>query len=137
LRIIGVTVLIFGLVYPHFLGPQLLLYLYAAPVGIIPCATLLMVTGFTLVFDLKQSQKWMIVLLATDIFYGLFGVLKLHVYLDIFLLIASAALIIQIILSKNSFKDFDGKPLSKKSVFYRASRKGLKYLKIIFTYPGK
>lgn len=101
LRVTGIVILFFGLAYPHFLGSQVLIYLYAAPVGIIPCATLLMVTGFSVMFSLRQSLKWMLALFSADLFYGLFGVFRLHVYIDIFLLFASCVLFIQFMLWRN------------------------------------
>ena len=98
LRLAGIVILFFGMIYPHFLGPQFYIYLYAAPIGIIPCATLLMVTGFSLTFQLRQPLKWMLVLLAADLFYGVFGVFRLDVYLDILLLLAAFTLVAQLVL---------------------------------------
>lgn len=100
MRAAGSVILFFGIIYPHFLGPHLFIYLYAAPVGIIPCATLLMITGFSLLFLLRQSVKWMWVLLMADLFYGTFGVLRLQVYIDVILLFASSVLFVQLILQQ-------------------------------------
>jgi len=98
LRATGIVVLFLGLIYPHFLGPQFLVYLYAAPIGILPCPTLLIATGLSMIFVSGRSRKRLIVLLMLDILYGLMGVFWLHVYLDIILLIASAGLLVQLIL---------------------------------------
>jgi hypothetical protein len=96
-RAIGLIIFISGLFYPHFLGNDLFVYLYGAPVGLVPCPTLLTLTGFAMIFNVKQSTSWMLTLFVIDVFYGLFGVLRLKVYFDILLIIASPGLIIQII----------------------------------------
>ncbi|MGZ5191109.1 MAG: hypothetical protein ACXWCZ_08795, partial [Flavisolibacter sp.] len=114
-RATGIAILIFGMIYPHFLGPQLFIYLYAAPIGIIPCATLLMISGFSLVFLLRQSLKWMVTLLTANLFYGLIGVFWLHVYIDIILLFASSVLFIQLFLQRSFSGD------SKKQSFGKLS----------------
>jgi hypothetical protein len=98
LRITGTIFFLSGIFYPHFLGHDWIGYLYAAPTGLIPCPTLLTVTGFIIAFNTKQSISLLVSLLVLDIFYGLFGVIKLHVYLDQLLAAASLALLLQIIL---------------------------------------
>src|SRR5215204_5513372 len=113
LKITGAGMLLFGLVYPHFLGQQLVVYLYASPTGIIPCPTLLMITGVNLIFLSQQSSKSLIVLLVADMFYGLFGIFKLHVYLDILLVIGSIALFVQLMLQRNLLKNLDEKSLAR------------------------
>jgi hypothetical protein len=100
IRASGIAILLSGLIYPHFLGQEFSIYLYAAPTGIIPCPTLLMITGFSLIFLLKQSYKWMMALLVADVLYGLLGVFLLGVELDIMLLLASALLFSQMLRQK-------------------------------------
>jgi hypothetical protein len=96
-RAIGLIIFLSGLFYPHFLGNDLFAYLYGAPVALVPCPTLLTLTGFAMFFNVKQSTSWMLTLFVIDVFYGLFGALRLEVYLDILLIIASPGLIIQLI----------------------------------------
>lgn len=105
LRAAGIIILLFGLVYPHFLGPPGFVYIYGAPAGIIPCPTLLVITGFSLMFQLWQSRKWMIILLTADIFYSLLGVFLLHVYIDVLLVVASVLLFVQLLADKKLEKN--------------------------------
>jgi hypothetical protein len=95
LKIIGVFVFLSGFFYPHFLYEGSWNYLYAAPIGIVPCPTLLTVTGFVLMFDIKQSKYWFVVLILLDVFYGLFGVFKLEIFLDLLLIAATIALAVR------------------------------------------
>lgn len=82
----GFLMIGFGWVYPHFLeaGPGWV-YLYAAPTGLIPCPTLLMVTGLTLLADGFGSRLWSMILGGAGLFYGLYGALELGVSLDLVL----------------------------------------------------
>jgi membrane protein implicated in regulation of membrane protease activity len=89
----GIVMIVFGLVYPHFLEEgSWLRYLYASPLGLIPCPTLSLIIGFTLLFHGFFHKKWMLSLGLTGLFYGIFGVLRLKVYLDVVLI--SGALIL-------------------------------------------
>lgn len=91
--IAGALAVLFGLAYPHFLdGEPLTLYLVASPVGLVPCPTLAVVIGFTLLTGGLHGRMWGPVLLAAGTFYSLFGVLRLGVLLDLGLLAATAAL---------------------------------------------
>ena len=105
LRAVGIVILLFGLLYPHFLGPPGFVYFYAAPAGIIPCPTLLVITGFSLMFELRQFRKWMIILLDAAIFYSLFGVFVLRVYIDVVLVLASVLLLLQLLADKKLEKN--------------------------------
>jgi hypothetical protein len=79
----GLLMVIFGLVYPHFLGAaSFLTYLYAAPVGIVPCPTLSVLVGFSIILGSMGSRSWGVLLGAAGIFYGAFGALRLGVALD-------------------------------------------------------
>ena len=90
----GVVMIVFGYVYPHFLeGTGMYKYLYAAPLGLIPCPTLSVFIGFTLLFHGFYSKKWMLGAALIGLFYGIFGVLRLKVYLDVGL-IAGAFLLL-------------------------------------------
>ena len=129
MRAAGSVILFFGIIYPHFLGPHLFVYLYAAPIGIIPCATLLVVTGFSLLFLLRQSLKCMWTLLIADLFYGLFGVFRLQVYIDVILLFASCALFVQLILQQKVSSN-KNKPSLQKIPLFRTTMSRLIFISI-------
>jgi hypothetical protein len=90
---LGFALLALGLVYPHFLKPSTpFVYFYAAPVGIVPCPTLLAVVGLTLMFSGLGSSLWCYLLGSAGIFYGFFGAVQLGVSLDWSLAFAGASL---------------------------------------------
>jgi hypothetical protein len=98
--IAGILMIIFGLIYPHFIKPDSILkYLYASPAGLIPCPTLSIIIGFLLLYNGFGSQPITLTLIVLGLFYGIFGVLKLAVYLDLFLLFGTITLLIKYILS--------------------------------------
>lgn len=89
----GVAMITFGWVYPHFLeGGSMLRYVYAAPVGLVPCPTLSVVIGFALLASGPGSRTWSPGLAALGLFYGVFGVFVLGVWLDVGLIGGAAAL---------------------------------------------
>jgi hypothetical protein len=91
---VGILMIGFGSWYPHFVeGGTPLAYLYAAPTGLIPCPTLSLVIGFALLGGGLRSRAWSITLAAVGLFYGLFGVVRLGVSLDIPLILGAAALL--------------------------------------------
>jgi hypothetical protein len=91
-RALGAALLAFAWVYPHFLdGWPTVAYLAAAPVGVIPCPTLAMVSGFALLADLPGGRAWSWVLAAAACFYGVVGVLRLGVWLDVAIIAGAAA----------------------------------------------
>jgi len=89
----GITTIAFGWIYPHFLRGDATAYLYAAPVGLVPCPTLAVAIGFALVGNGLGSRVWSLTLAALGLFYGLFGVLRLSVLLDIGLVGGALALV--------------------------------------------
>lgn len=92
----GILMIAFGLVYPHFINPESFLkYLYASPAGLIPCPTLSILIGFLLLYNGLGSQPLTLTFIVFGLFYGIFGVLKLAVYLDIFLVIGSITLLVK------------------------------------------
>jgi hypothetical protein len=94
-RTAGVLLVAFGCLYPHFLQNGTPLdYLYAAPTGVVPCPTLSLVIGFALLADGLGSRAWSVTLAVAGLFYGLVGVARLRVYLDIPLIGGAAALLI-------------------------------------------
>ena len=50
------AMILFGFFYPHFLHANPFIYLIAAPTGLIPCPTLSLVIGFTLLFNNFQDM---------------------------------------------------------------------------------
>jgi hypothetical protein len=92
--VIGILMIAFGLVYPHFIETNSIIkYLYASPVGIIPCPTLSVLIGIVLLFKGFGSQPIIIVLIIAGLFYGFVGLIKLNVKLDLFLLFGTIYLI--------------------------------------------
>jgi hypothetical protein len=99
----GLVMVLFGFVYPHFLdGAPFYKYLYASPLGLIPCPTLSAFIGFTLMLHGFDSKKWMLVAALFGLFYGIFGVLRLKVYLDIGLIVGSVILLVYSFIYKKS-----------------------------------
>lgn len=92
LLIPAAALLAFGWVYPHFLDSPPWVYLYAAPLGLIPCPTLSAVSGTTVLLDGLRSRVWSAVLAAAGILYGVIGAVVLGVTIDI-VLVAGAFLL--------------------------------------------
>lgn len=93
-RIGGGMLLAFGAVYPHFLiAASPYEYLYAAPLGLVPCPTLSAIIGLALLSASFGSRAAGMVLSAAGLFYGLFGALRLGVWLDLALLAGASALL--------------------------------------------
>ena len=93
--IAGLLLIIFGLIYPEFLHTNSPIeFAYAAPAGLIPCPTLCVLTGFALLYKGFGSVTWSMTIVASGIFYGLFGVFYLGVYLDWFLVAGSLILML-------------------------------------------
>lgn len=92
--IIGLLLIAYGLIYPEFLRTgSLLEYAYTAPTGLIPCPTLAVLTGFTLLYKGFGSLKWTITIIITGLFYGLFGVFYLGINIDWVLVIGAVILL--------------------------------------------
>jgi hypothetical protein len=94
--LLGLCLVAFGWLYPHFLvGRSIVAYLYASPLGILPCPTLALVCGATLWASGLVRGAWRLTLAFAAAFYALFGLLRLGVFIDAFLLLASAGLAFQ------------------------------------------
>jgi hypothetical protein len=87
----GLAMIAFGWVYPHFLDGHALVYLYAAPVGLVPCPTLSVAIGFALVAG-PANRASGLTLAGIGGFYALFGAARLGVTLDLGLLLGAALL---------------------------------------------
>jgi hypothetical protein len=93
---VGVGMIAFAWVYPHFLfGAPPLTYLLAAPMGLIPCPTLSLVVGVGLLLGGLDSRPWAVVVSTLGLFYGIFGAIRLDVRLDLLLVIGSLALAVR------------------------------------------
>jgi len=91
----GVATIAFGWLYPHFLeSGAASRYLFAAPTGLIPCPTLSLVIGFALLAGGLGSRTWSLALALVGLFYGLFGVARLGVPLDVILTGSAAGLLV-------------------------------------------
>ncbi len=95
----GILMIAFGLFYPHFIETNSWIkYLYASPAGLIPCPTLSVLIGFLLVYNGFGSQTIIFTFILLGLFYGLFGVFKLAVHLDLGLIFGTLVLIIKYIM---------------------------------------
>jgi hypothetical protein len=93
--VLGSALVAFGWTYPHFLDPSRspLAYLYAAPVGLIPCPTLSLVIGVALVSGASGGTRGALLLAMAGLFYGLVGMVKLGVELDAVLVAGALGLL--------------------------------------------
>jgi hypothetical protein len=93
---LGGALVAFAWTYPHFLlGHPWYAYLVAAPMGLIPCPTLALVVGLCLIGNSPAGRTWTATLGAVAAFYGLFGVLRLGVMIDLALLVGAVGLLAQ------------------------------------------
>jgi len=91
----GALMCAFGWIYPHFLETSSFLpYLYSAPIGLVPCATLSIVVGTALVLNGLGSRAICIVLGVMGLFYGMTGVAQLKVAVDWALLTGAAIILV-------------------------------------------
>lgn len=94
-RGLGTLLLAFGVFYPHFLQAPAFAYVYAAPLGTIPCPSLSAMIGVSLLGSGLVRGGWSWLLAALGAFYGAVGVLRLEVTIDGVLLIGALGLLIQ------------------------------------------
>ncbi len=98
--VMGIVMIVFGLVYPHFISEgSFFRYLYASPVGLIPCPTLSLLIGFLLLYNGFGSRSVTLTFVIFGLFYRIFGVMKLGVYLDIFLVVGGGTLLIKYLIT--------------------------------------
>lgn len=91
----GILLVALGYAYPHFLQTDTwITYLYAAPLGVIPCPTLSAVVGIALVVRGLGSHRWSLVLAGSGMLYGLVGWFHLGVTIDAALLVGATLLAI-------------------------------------------
>jgi hypothetical protein len=94
LAAVALALIGFGWCYPHFVAGSPARLLYAAPLGLIPCPTLAVVGGFTLLGGGLQSPRWSAILAGVTALYSLIGMFVLGVWIDAALLVAAIALIV-------------------------------------------
>jgi hypothetical protein len=83
----GLALLLFGLTYPHFLRvTSWTEFVYAAPVGLLPCPTLAALIGVTLILNLFEDRAWGRTLAVAGLAYGAIGAFRLGVTLDLALI---------------------------------------------------
>ena len=93
----GVAFVAFGATYPHFVRAESwLTYLYASSFGTLPCPTLAISIGSTLILSNLRSTSWSTPLVLTGLVYGAIGAFRLGVALDLGLLLASGVLAVTI-----------------------------------------
>jgi hypothetical protein len=103
ISVLGLFMLVFGFIYPHFLDAKMWVnYLYSSPMGLIPCPTLSAFIGVTLILHGFNSKKWMITSALFGLFYGIFGVLRLKVYLDLALIAGAMFLLVYAFIGKQT-----------------------------------
>ena len=83
----GAALVVFGWTYPHFVSTHSWIeYTYAAPLGLIPCPTLSVVIGLTLLVRDVGTSAWTVPLIIAGLLYGFVGVFALNVVFDVVLL---------------------------------------------------
>ena len=92
-QLAGAALVAFGWTYPHFLRTDSwTTYAYASPFGLLPCPTLSVMLGATLIVGGLHSTGWSVPLVVMGILYGWIGVFGLQVSLDVWLLAGAIAL---------------------------------------------
>jgi hypothetical protein len=91
--VLGAACVMFGWTYPHFVRTDSwTTYLYASPFGILPCPTLSVLIGVTVIVSNLGSTSWSTALAGAGLLYGVIGVFQLGVVLDWGLVLASGIL---------------------------------------------
>lgn len=92
-RVVAAAMIALGWCYPHFLaGEPAWSYLYAAPLGLLPCPTLSLLVGAAMLGGVT-ARGWRRALAAAGLFYGAFGAFVLGVTIDTILLAGAALLL--------------------------------------------
>lgn len=103
---LGALFTAFGWVYPHFVTTTTWAeYLYAAPLGLLPCPTLTTLIGVTLICGFTRCAAWSVTMAAAAGLYGLIGVLTLRVDLDYVLLVGACVLVAAVALGERGDHD--------------------------------
>ena len=92
-------VILSGFWYPEFVHTGKIGSLLLSPVGVVPCATLLVTVGFFTLYSDYLSRGLCVAGVAMAAIYGIVGVFVLDVEYDVFLLAAEILLLVKIIIS--------------------------------------
>lgn len=93
---LAALLIVFAWVYPHFLeGWPSITYLIASPLGLVPCPSLALVMGLTLLGYGPAGRAWSLVLAAAGLFFGVFGALRLGVRGDLILVLGAIGLTVR------------------------------------------
>ena len=108
----GGALVLFGALYPHFLETESwAAYLVASPFGLLPCPTLSVVIGMTLIFANLSPGLWNVALFAAGLLYAGIGVFGLGVALDWALFVATALLGARLSMHTRATRPSDGDAL--------------------------
>ena len=92
----GAALLAFAWIYPHFTpADPWVRYLYASPLGVIPCPTLAALAGIALLTE-GPPKAWRRIVSLAAAAYGVFGVLYLGVLIDVVLVTGAALLVLKV-----------------------------------------
>jgi hypothetical protein len=85
----------FGWFYPHFLPDRSpWIYVYAAPMGLLPCPTLAMIAGVALMSGVLETRARALLIGVAALIYGLIGVIVLGVTIDVMLIAAAIVVLV-------------------------------------------
>ena len=99
---LGTALVAFGFCYPHFTAGAWYRSFYVAPIGLVPCPTLAILAGFTLLTGGHGSRAIPAVLAVWTAFYGAYGLLKLGVAIDVGLLAGMIGLAVLAVQNRRS-----------------------------------
>ena len=94
--IISAIFIFLGVFYPEFVEVSIPQYLLFAPVGIVPCPTLLVILGFFNLTLTKSDKKTEIAFIILTCVYAIIGTFIFKVYLDITLILLAIFSIINL-----------------------------------------
>ena len=101
----GIALVVFGCTYPHFVSTESWIeYAYAAPFGLIPCPTLSVAIGLTLLVRNVGAATWVVPLIVVGFLYGIVGVFALNVVLDVVLLAGALVLTVVAAIDGGGFR---------------------------------
>jgi hypothetical protein len=95
LQPVAAALVVFAWVYPHFLiADSPIDYLFAAPLGVIPCPTLALLVGVSILTG-GFSTAWTTIVSTLAVAYGAIGAIRLGVTMDVVLLAGGVVLAVQ------------------------------------------
>ena len=100
--IISAIFIFLGVFYPEFVEVSIPQYLLFAPVGIVPCPTLLVILGFFNLTLTKSDKKTEIAFIILTCVYAIIGTFIFKVYLDITLILLAIFSIINLFMHSES-----------------------------------